>query len=670
MRFGLEIFGTQPPGRRRGVGRYQRNLASALLARDDGHEFVLYAEEGPATADLSTTPGSSVRSVRPSPSLGAAVARLVRENPDALDILVFTNPLELTPGFDVPARPFGPRVPRLAAVVYDLIPLIFQDGYLRAWPGRSYAWRYLWALERLRSYDVLLTISEATRGDVLRLLNVPPERVVTIGAAGDDRASAFSPEDDPGDPDHLRSLGITRPFVFSTAASDPRKNLSGLLASLAMLPAVIHDTYQFVVATGLPGPELEPVRRQAEELGIPREALVLTGHVDEPALRALYRRCSAFVFPSLYEGFGLPLLEAMRSGAAVVAGDNSSQPEVAGDAALLVDTADPSALSRAVVRVLTDAKLAASLRARGRARADQFSWDVVAAKTGEALARLHKSSLTDFYKVRTPYATKASVRHRIAFVFPLPPHQSRVANYAEPLVDELGRRYAIDLFHDAYEYPPARFRSRECGVYDHRLFNRIAQWRSYSSIVYQMGNSLAHMFVYDMLMKCMGVVALHDLNLTSFHYERTMLGERGLDSFRRELTYCHPERFDEFELILSRWSTAPADMVAELADRGFDMLRRVVEQAEAVIVHSRRAVERLERIGPEIAAKTFVAPPAMEFAPHGSARDAILDDRSLSRAAAVYAEAIAFRGRATSGQPPYHGPHRKRSELDAKRGER
>jgi hypothetical protein len=89
-----------------------------------------------------------------------------------------------------------------------------------------------------------------------------------------------------------------------------------------------------------------------------------------------------------------------------------------------------------------------------------------------------------------------------------------------------------------------------------------------------------------------------------------------------------------------------------------------------VIVPARQAVERLERLGPEIAAKTFVAPLAMGSAPNGSARDAILDPQSLSRAAAVYAEAIAFRGRATTGHPLYRGPHLERSELDAKRGER
>jgi glycosyltransferase involved in cell wall biosynthesis len=396
MRIGLEMFGTQTAGRTRGIGRYVRSLAHALIVRTEqgglAHELVLYADaEGPLD-QLPAGPNAATRLIRPEPTLGAAVAGLVRENPDALDVLIFLNPLELTPGYDLPPRPVSASAPGgrtlvLTAVVHDLIPLVFPNDYLKSWPGPTMARRYRWALERLRQYDGLLTNSEATRLDVIDRLNVPPSRVVNIGAGGDNPGGGYTfdrarPDEEAADRTALDALGLSPPFLFAASALDPRKNLSGLLEAYARLPPALRSTHRLAVAAGIgpSDPAAAMVWSQAEVLGI-HGALTLTGRVDDRTLRALYRRCAAFVFPSLYEGFGLPILEALRCGAAVVAGDNSSQPEVAGDAALLVNTADPGALAGAIARVLTDPALARTLRARGPDRAVRFTWDAVAART-------------------------------------------------------------------------------------------------------------------------------------------------------------------------------------------------------------------------------------------------------------------------------------------------
>ena len=196
-RIGLEMFGTQTASRSRGIGRYVRNLATSLLglAPEFGCEFILYAEDGPPT-DLP--PEFPVRRLRPEPTLRDSIARLILTNPDRLDWLLFLNPLELTPGFDIPSRPS--RGPKLAAVVYDLIPLIFPGGLPSPLARVGVPSRYVWGLERLRGYDALLAISEATRADVIRLLTVDPGRVHTIGAAGSDLGFAFTPcPDDPSD---------------------------------------------------------------------------------------------------------------------------------------------------------------------------------------------------------------------------------------------------------------------------------------------------------------------------------------------------------------------------------------------------------------------------------------------------------------------------------------
>lgn len=616
MRIGLEMFGTQTAGRGRGIGRYCRNLAAALVARGGaaGHELVFYAADAPglSTDLIPRAPNAALRLLRPEPDLGHALNRLATTNPDGLDALVFVNPLEMTPGTDIPARPASGLA--LAAVVHDLIPLLFADDYLGRWPA-AFRRRYLWSLERLRTYDRLLANSEATRADVLRVLDPPADRVVTVGAAGDDRGLAFTPDpDDPADLAAVRALGVTGAFILTVAGPDPHKNLGGLFDAFARLPSTVRAGHALVVAAGSSDPgRAAVVRGWAEERGVLSDLVLLDRPVDDRALRALYRRCAAFAFPSRYEGFGLPVLEALGCGAAVVAGSTSSLPEVAGDAARLVDPADPSALAGALAAVLTDPALARSLRARGPARARLFSWDAVADRVLGALAEVvERPTRAPRPAVALPRRPDAAPRPRVAFVSPLPPDPSGVADYAAALVDALADHAALDLFHDAGAFPAARFRRRGFGCFDHRLFDRLDRVRPYDAVVYQMGNSPAHVFVEGLLRRRPGIVVLHDLALASYYYERATRHGGGRDAFRRALDESHPDRAGGFEGALARWSADPAGMVRALTDAGLDMNGGIVAAARAVIVHSRAAAERL---GPAAAGKTFVVPHGAEPAP-------------------------------------------------------
>ena len=611
MRIGLEMVGTQSPSRARGIGRYCRNLASALLARGAavGHEFVLYAVDCLPTDRLPTAPNAVLRPLTPSPHLREVFARVVHENPDGLDALVFLNPLEINPGNDVPIRPPGVGGPRLAALIHDLIPLAFPDLYLKRWPGNLFARRYLWALERLRTYDRLLTNSASTRDDVLRMLNAAPERVVAVGTGGDDSETCFTPgAGDPDDDDRLSALGLVGSFVFTVAAADARKNLAGAIDAFALLPGPLRNAHRLAVTADLTPGEAAHFRGRAEARGIV-DALTFTGPVDDPTLRALYRRCASFLFPSRYEGFGLPILEALACGASVVAGDNSAQPEVAGDAALLVNADDPEAVASALARLLTDGALARTLRDRGPARAARFRWDDVAGRVLGALETPGDHPRAGVSK------RPSSGRPRLALFTPLPPTPSGVAEYAVPLAEALGRFYEVDLFHDEKAFPFARFGLRGSGCFDHRLFDQIDRVRPYRAVVYQLGNSPAHVFADDALRKRPGLVILHDLSLGSFHYERATRRGGGLDAFREALEEAHPDRAGEFPALLARWSDDPPGMVRGLNDAGLDMNRGVVDRALGVVVHSRSA---LARLGPEAAGKARVVPLGADPTPHPS----------------------------------------------------
>ncbi|HVX62131.1 MAG TPA: glycosyltransferase family 1 protein [Pirellulales bacterium] len=373
MRIGIDMLGAQSAGRTRGVGRYTRSLVRELLSRHPQTEFVLYYYADAPQDDQSWPGLPTVRRLPfdAGPDLAGRARRLAEENPDELDVLLLSCPLENFRGYLPPAPPAS-RL-RMAAIVYDLIPAVFPEQYLR---HPAIAQAYWQALAALEGYDLLLTISEAGRRDCIRWLRAAPERIANISAAGDPKrffpaAAAASPGSEVR---LLERHGIREPFIYSLTALDHRKNLQGALAAYALLPAWLRSSYQLALTCAMSSDDDRAQVRKAIAASPVADRVVLTGSLDDDELRALYQRCSAFLFPSRYEGFGLPILEAMQCGAAVAAGRKSSQIEVVGDAGLLVDADRPEDIAASLRQLLTDADLARRLRSAAPQQAQRFSW--------------------------------------------------------------------------------------------------------------------------------------------------------------------------------------------------------------------------------------------------------------------------------------------------------
>jgi glycosyltransferase involved in cell wall biosynthesis len=216
--------------------------------------------------------------------------------------------------------------------------------------------------------DRVLADSEATRTDLIEMVGADPDKVEVLYSGVGAR---FRPEAEPGEGERLREqydLDPARPYVLSVGTVQPRKNYVRLIRAFAALQS---DAHQLVIAGGR-GWLFQEVLTEAEALG--DRARVL-GFVDDADLPALIRGASLFAFPSLYEGFGLPVLEAMACGVPVVTSNVSSLPEVAGDAALLVDPTDEMELTEALRRGLEDDGLRRGMVSRGLEQAVRFTWE-------------------------------------------------------------------------------------------------------------------------------------------------------------------------------------------------------------------------------------------------------------------------------------------------------
>jgi glycosyltransferase involved in cell wall biosynthesis len=278
------------------------------------------------------------------------------------------------------------RASHLVVTLYDLIPLLMREQYNADWGYWSTAW--IARLGLMRSAQQVLTISRRTAEDAIEHLRIPEERVTVVGSGVSDRFSSLIRTREEANELLRSALPKVRPgFLLYVGGLDYRKNLEGAIRGYARLPAAMRDSHQLVIACNLPLHRRLSLRTFTLDLGIESRNLVLTGFVPDRELAALYRGCELFIFPSLYEGAGLPILEAMTCGAPVAASGTSAIPELLGDPAATFDPADPADIARCVRNVLDSPAMLDALRESSREQAALHTWERVAKRTIEGYER-------------------------------------------------------------------------------------------------------------------------------------------------------------------------------------------------------------------------------------------------------------------------------------------
>lgn len=355
-----------------GIGAYTRELIRALAAADDRNEYVLFFDRDDVQARTVAETGigrAAHFSCRRVP-FGVFSPRGQIEMPGVLrraGVDVYHSP-----NYMIPLLAFGRRRPRCVVTVHDVIPMIFPHAAPRSRKSRLYP-VYRWIMREVgRRADRIISDSAASRHDVIVHLGIPKSRERLVEAIPCGVSAAFRPDDVP-------AADAGDPTILYVGRADPYKNLVGLVEAFAQVVRRHSGPVRLVIA-GPPDPRYPEAERRAVDLAI-RDRVQWTGYLDDAQLVRVYQRARVLAMPSLYEGFGLPVLEAMACGTPVVCSAIGALEELAGDAALLTAPGRSDALADALLRVLADPGLAADLRRKGLDRAARFTWQRTAERT-------------------------------------------------------------------------------------------------------------------------------------------------------------------------------------------------------------------------------------------------------------------------------------------------
>lgn len=391
MHIALDLQACQSESRYRGIGRYSLSLALSLIElaklRQHRVSIILNKDLDNGSPDLLRElskyldPKAIYFFKIPTPSAAGAInnrwrlmaSELLREyfvtrlHPDYLHIGTL-----IADGWSdncvASVGQYFHQVPT-ALTHYDLIPLVMHNDYLR---DPFYRERYLRRLESLRNSDLLLAISNYSRLEAISLLGKNPDSVVNISSAVDLNFCELKIDAS----EILKKFGITEGFLlYAPGGFDPRKNIDRLIEAYSGLPLELRRKHKLVIASKLYEGVMEHWLRFASDFGVADDELIFTDYITDDQLKTLYRNCRAYILPSLHEGFGLPALEAMQCGAAVVGSNLSGITEAIGLKEALFNPYSVDEIRMKLEQVCSNNNFVDLLISHARRHSKQFSWE-------------------------------------------------------------------------------------------------------------------------------------------------------------------------------------------------------------------------------------------------------------------------------------------------------
>jgi glycosyltransferase involved in cell wall biosynthesis len=546
----------------RGIARFVLQLALGLERVRPGlvSQYVMHPDlPFPAGAEALVATGRVVRSDQ----------ERSRRRPSRPGVFVAGSPFE---SFHLPSEHVLPEYTRsghwrTAAVLHDLVPMRYPDIYLTRTVER-YAFQARFAA--VSRFDHLLVNSSATAEEALEYIHFDPKRITVIGAGADDRFQR------PSRPSGLIAIdlaaegevpGLRPGYVLLPSGIDPRKNLERAIRAYGRVDPELRRCHQLVLVCQLSEDDQRTVAGWVAEAGIGDDFLA-TGYVSDDLLCRLYHGAHLVLFPSLYEGFGLPALEAMQCGAPVICGDSSALKEVQTLADARFDPTSIEAIAEAVERVLIDHGFRRSLRDQAL---PPFTWDNAARLAGGVIDEL---LAPEQLRLATPS------RSRLALFGPLDPDGSDTARYLAELVEELRHQCDITVFIPG-ELPGPRIEG--VSVLPSSHFEAVERGGgAFDEVIHVLGDDPGCVDSFRSLMRRSGWVLLHDLHLAVLYGQLADLhpDEVAGGSVGRHLTHLYPHRYRPELEQLERIDAVTAERA------GILLAAEVAEAADEILVHS------------------------------------------------------------------------------------
>lgn len=495
--------------------------------------------------------------------IGDIIKKFIKEN--SIDIFYITSPFESN---NVMYQKSWFANVKVVATVYDIIPYIFKDRYLS--DHNTYKW-YMNCVDILKWMDKILVISNSVKDDMIKYLGFNQDIIEVIyGSISSEFKKIYISDNQKLN--LFNKYEIKDKYIMCTGGDDDRKNIEGLIIAYSKIPIELISKYQLVIVCKLSSDAVEKYKQIIANNNV-NDRVILTNYVSTKELVQLYNLASLMAFPSQYEGFGLPIVEAWACETPVLTSNNSSLSEIAGDAAILVNPFDYNDITRGLISALTETNLQALIE-KSYKRLNIFQWNNVADLTIEAI-----NTLNNFKE------TSLEIREKIAFFTPLPPLQSGISDYSVDIINEISQYFDIDIYIDSGYKPVCAFESN-INIYNHKDFTKKSN--QYYDVIYQMGNSEFHEYMQKYIVKYKGTLVLHDYNLHSLvQYLSLYKQSNNLKQYKEYLLEDFEKKFVNDYIEKLKCGETPI-LMDKLEVNGY-----VVNYAKKIIVHSDEAREKL-----------------------------------------------------------------------------